>query len=178
MTDLSRKLSPHFTLGELAKCGDWDRWSAQQIAGLSSKPGGRGGALTTVADRLELLAQTILEPIRVHVGRPIKVNSGYRSPAKNSATPGASKTSQHVYGEAADICVPGWTDAQLRTLWEWVGWTSKLKIGQVIFEDARPGSEGGAWLHVSLGAPFRAPSRCGQRLTWTPGEGYRLWEMP
>lgn len=175
MTDHPRWLSPHFTLDELVRCGDWPRWQAAQIAGLVTRPGGKG---PTVEQRLELLAQQILEPIRVHVGQPIKVNSGYRSLQKNAATPGASKTSQHVFGEAADIAVPEFTDAQLRELWAWIGWTSGLKFGQVIFEDQRPGSEGGAWIHVSLGAPFRTPSKCGMKLTWTPGEGYRSWELP
>lgn len=175
MTDLTRKLSPHFTLGELARCDDWARWSGAQLSGLLTRPNGR---IATVEQRLEILAQTILEPIRVHVGKPVRINSGYRSPAKNASIPGASKTSQHCFGEAADICVPGMSDAELRDLWAWIGWTSKLRVGQAIFEDARPGSEGGAWIHVSLGAPYRLASKCGMKLTWTPGAGYRRWETP
>jgi len=93
----------------------------------------------------------------------------------NAATPGASPTSQHVRGEAADIVVPGWTDGRLRDLWAWIGWRSGIAYGQVIYEDRRPDAEGGAWLHVSLGAPWRGAARCGQRLTWDPAAGYRRW---
>lgn len=155
-------LSRYFTLGELLVTSRAEFRAAQMTAAESPQ--------TRAA--LEALARTILDPIREHVGRPVRVNSGLRCPALNAATPGASKTSQHVRGEAADIAVPGLSDAELRRVWAWVAFESGLAYGQAIFEDARPGSEGGAWIHVSLGAPWRAPERCGQALTWTPVEGY------
>jgi zinc D-Ala-D-Ala carboxypeptidase len=132
-----------------------------------------GLADPVIFGRLLALATTILDPIRDHAGRPIRINSGYRSPPLNSATPGASKTSQHTRGEAADLALIGGTEADLWALWRWIGWSSGLPIGQVIYEDARPGAEGGAWIHVSLGLGYRAPERCGQRLTWSPATGYR-----
>lgn len=49
-----------------------------------------------------MLVENILDPLRERYGRPIFVNSGYRCPALNKAVNG-SKTSQHVYGLAADI---------------------------------------------------------------------------
>jgi zinc D-Ala-D-Ala carboxypeptidase len=167
--NLDDHLSPNFTLGELAGC-EAGPWQSQQLEGLVSRPA--HGPSQNVAGRLAVLALTILQPIRDHLGRPVHVNSGFRCPARNAATPGSSATSQHMYGEAADICVPGFDDEQLRAVWRWIAFESKLPFGQVIFEDRRPGSEGGAWIHVSLGAPYRAASLCGQRLTWTPA-GYR-----
>ena len=44
----------------------------------------------------------ILEAVRARLGRPMKVNSGYRSPEYNHSI-GGSKRSQHKLGKAADI---------------------------------------------------------------------------
>lgn len=54
---------------------------------------------------LQNLVDRALEPIRQHLGLPIKVNSGYRCQLVNSMV-GGVKTSQHLKGEAADITVP------------------------------------------------------------------------
>lgn len=54
------------------------------------------------AENLKLLVDNVLDPLRDAYGKPIRVNSGYRSPALNKAVKG-SKTSQHVKGQAADI---------------------------------------------------------------------------
>jgi GH24 family phage-related lysozyme (muramidase) len=44
-----------------------------------------------------------LEEYRELVGAPVEVISGYRDPQRNASIPGASKNSQHLYGNAADI---------------------------------------------------------------------------
>lgn len=172
MIDLSEKLSPSFTLAELAGADD-PKWRSAQLAGLSSTP--RSGPRETVKDRLAALARTILQPIRDRVSRPVRINSGYRSPEKNASIPGSSATSQHMLGEAADISIPGMTDAELRQVFVWIAQHSRLPFGQVIFEDKRPDSEGGAWIHVSLGAPYRAKNS-GQALLWTPAGGYQRFQ--
>ncbi len=48
------------------------------------------------------LARTRLQPLRERVGALTIVN-WYRSPALNAAIPGASKTSAHLTGDAADV---------------------------------------------------------------------------
>tara|TARA_R110001632_G_scaffold196232_1_gene318257 strand:- start:2 stop:376 length:375 start_codon:yes stop_codon:yes gene_type:complete len=48
-----------------------------------------------------------LQFIRDYIGKPIKINSGYRSPEHNASIPGSSKNSQHKLGKAADIVVKG-----------------------------------------------------------------------
>ena len=48
----------------------------------------------------------ILEKIRTKFGKPVTINSGYRTEAKNKAAGGAAY-SQHKYGLAADITVSG-----------------------------------------------------------------------
>ena len=54
----------------------------------------------------------ILEKIRAHFGRPVHINSAYRTPAKNKAVGGAAQ-SQHMYGLAADITIQGVTPSQI-----------------------------------------------------------------
>lgn len=51
---------------------------------------------------LSSLVSNVLDPAREILGKPIRVNSGYRSPAVNAKIGGA-KTSQHCKGEAADL---------------------------------------------------------------------------
>ena len=51
---------------------------------------------------LTQLVDKILDPLRDMYGKPIYVNSGYRSEALNKAV-GGSKTSGHLLGTAADI---------------------------------------------------------------------------
>ena len=55
-----------------------------------------------IINHLECLVKLILDPLRERYGKPIYINSGYRSVALNKAVNG-SKTSQHVKGLAADI---------------------------------------------------------------------------
>jgi len=47
-----------------------------------------------------------LQILRNEIGKPITINSGYRSPSHNKSI-GGVKNSQHVLGKAADIVVEG-----------------------------------------------------------------------
>ena len=49
---------------------------------------------------------TILQKIRHHFGKPVHINSGYRTPTYNKKVGGATH-SQHLYGMACDIRVSG-----------------------------------------------------------------------
>jgi len=148
-------LSPHFTFDELTRTGQTalqapNRQEAQACM----------GALTA-------LATTILEPIRAKFG-PIKVNSAFRGPAVNSAV-GGSKTSQHMSGQAADIVVPG---VALEVVFAWIVKESGLPFGQAILEG--PGGKV-AWIHISLGEPYRPREKSRQALTWD-GSVYAPWK--
>lgn len=55
-----------------------------------------------VEQNLQTLVTMVLDPLRMDMGYPICVNSGYRCPALNAAIEGA-KNSQHMKGMAADI---------------------------------------------------------------------------
>ena len=60
---------------------------------------------TPNADQLtnmELVAKACFEPVRNWYGKPIKINSFFRSDILNKKVKG-SKTSQHVQGKAIDI---------------------------------------------------------------------------
>ena len=48
----------------------------------------------------------ILQKIRDHFGKPVTVNSAYRTPAYNKRVDGVAQ-SQHLYGMAADITIGG-----------------------------------------------------------------------
>ena len=114
-------------------------------------------------DRLKLVAE-MLEIIRAKFGA-VRVNSGFRGPAVNAAV-GGSATSQHSKGEAADIVCPAVT---VDVLHRWIVVESGIAFGQCILE--KPA--GSAWVHISLGAPYRDPKKCGQSLyfdgkTYTP----------
>ena len=138
-------LSPHFTFEELTRTSqtalhDKNRQEAQAFL----KP------LTELAE--------LLEVIRTHFGKPLKINSGFRGAAVNAGTPGSSKTSQHMKGEAADIAIPGVDDAEIH---RWIVKDSGLKYGQCILE--RP--PGRSWVHVSI-CGTRDPKSCQQALTF------------
>lgn len=53
-----------------------------------------------------------LQVLRDLVGKPISINSGYRSPSHNKKVGGASN-SQHLSGKASDITIEGMTPKQV-----------------------------------------------------------------
>ena len=79
--NLDAKVSDHFKLREF-KCNDNSR-------------------VVVLNDELV----TVLETARLHFGKAIKINSGYRTVAYNSTLKDASPKSQHTHGNAADIVV-------------------------------------------------------------------------
>ena len=69
-----------------------------------------------IADELVKL----LQKIRDHYGKPITINSAYRTPAYNKKVGGA-KYSQHVQGKAADIVISGVTPYEVAKYAESLG---------------------------------------------------------
>lgn len=49
----------------------------------------------------------VLQKIRDHFGKPVTINSGYRTVSYNKKLDGSATQSQHLYGMAADITVKG-----------------------------------------------------------------------
>lgn len=94
-------------------------------------------------ERLRILACRVLQPCRDYFGKPIKINSGYRSPELNALVKG-SKTSQHMKGEAADIELMNGDN------WELLDFIKEhLEFDQLIAEYMQPHSQTAGWVHVS-----------------------------
>lgn len=60
----------------------------------------------------------LLENIRNFTGKPVHINSGYRSPEYNATIKNASPKSQHCQGMAADIWIEGYTPAKVAEIAE------------------------------------------------------------
>ncbi|KWA83804.1 hypothetical protein WL29_20790 [Burkholderia ubonensis] len=52
--------------------------------------------------------------------QPLQILSGYRSPSTNERTEGAKKDSQHLYGKAIDLHIPGLSAEYLGKLFLWL----------------------------------------------------------
>jgi hypothetical protein len=92
---------------------------------------------------LKLLCEKVLQPVRDHFGKGVKVNSGFRHPDVNQKV-GGSRTSDHTRGQAADIEIPGVPNAELA---EWI--RDNLEYRQLILEFYTPGVPDSGWVHVS-----------------------------
>jgi uncharacterized protein YcbK (DUF882 family) len=82
-----------------------------------------------ILENLQSLAKN-LQVIRDEIGKPIKINSAYRSPEHNKAV-GGVKNSMHVKGKAADIVVTGLTPTQLAAIIFMLIEQKKIKQGGV-----------------------------------------------
>ena len=99
------------------------------------------------ASNLKLVCEKILEPVRNHFNKPVRINSGYRGPALNAAVGGSSK-SQHCNGEAVDFEIDGLPNPELA---KWV--SENCDFDQIILEfyDPKEGPNSG-WVHASVSA--------------------------
>lgn len=101
---------------------------------------------------LVYLAAYVLEPLRSAMGEPIMISSGYRCEQLNRAVGGVSN-SQHLKGQAADICI----DGDLRKGRKWFDYIkTHLQFDQLIWEHDRSGTY---WIHVSYVAPAYGRNR-------------------
>lgn len=89
------------------------------------------------------LVDNVLDPLRGVYGKPIIVNSGFRSLKLNEMLKG-SKTSQHMEGKAADITA-GTLEGN-KVLYDWIV-ALDLPFDQLIWEKGN--DSGPAWVHVS-----------------------------
>ena len=125
-------MTPHFTLAELTVTNHRTLDNTPDPVALAN--------LQRLAVFLELVKDRL-------GGRPIMVNSAYRSKAVNDAC-GSRDTSQHRLGCAADIRVPGMApDAIVRAVM-----ASGLAYDQII-------REFDAWTHISIPSLTTLPPR-------------------
>jgi predicted nuclease of predicted toxin-antitoxin system len=125
------KLSANFTLSELTKSQTAVRKN------IKNEPS------TAHVENLIHLAETVLQPVRDHFGKPVVISSGYRSPELCEAI-GSSSKSQHARGEAADFEIMGVDNMQLAM------WINKnTDFDQLILEFYEPGDPNSGWVHCS-----------------------------
>lgn len=98
-----------------------------------------------VIDNLKLVGAKVFDPMREALGKPIRISSGYRSPALNKKIGGA-KNSQHTTGQALDL--QGMDGLKNSVIFNYI--KKNLDYDQLIWEygtDKEP-----AWVHVSYSA--------------------------
>ena len=91
---------------------------------------------------MKLVAEKCFEPLREWYGKPIKINSFYRSKALNTAV-GGSSTSDHVKGMAIDLDTGN--NAENLKLFNWL--KDNVEYTQLIFEYGD--KSGPDWVHIS-----------------------------
>lgn len=124
------QLSEHFTLNEFTKSITAER------LGIKNEPD------YEKVQAMKQLCSEVLEPLRQHYGKPIRITSGYRCPLLNAAVGGVTN-SQHLYGEAADLSVP--SEAVARDWFQWL--VKNTDFDQLLFEHNTRLKN--CWLHIS-----------------------------
>lgn len=131
---MNNHITMHFTLDEL--CAS----ATAKAKGIINKPD------VSQIINLVYLGAYVLEPLRVALGEPIKISSGFRCQALNKAVGGVTN-SQHCKGQAADLCIDGDMDKGKR----WFDYIRKhLDFDQLIWEH---NAQGVYWVHVSFVHP-------------------------
>lgn len=120
-------MAKYFTIGELCKS------DTAFEKGITNTPD------NTTIERMNALMEECLDKVREMWGKPIGVNSGYRSPELNRAV-GGKKNSQHLIGEACDITTG--CKAHNKRLFEMIC-ASDIEFDQLIDESNYK------WLHIS-----------------------------
>ena len=125
------RISKNFTLEELTAS------ATAKAKGIRNEPG------QTDIVNLCGLVHNVLQPLRNWWGKEVKIGSGYRSLALNRAVGGVSN-SQHMKGEAADLCIDG--DIQKGKSWfQFI--KQHCEFDQLIWE--KNPKTGAYWVHVS-----------------------------
>ena len=138
--DMATRISKNFTLDELLSSA-----TAKQMH-IINAPG-----IDEVCN-LCALVHHVLQPLRDAMDEAIKIGSGYRCQQLNKAVGGVSN-SQHVNGEAADLCI----DGDMTKGRKWFDWIkTHCEFDQLIWEHNAKGSY---WVHVSYISPDYGKNR-------------------
>lgn len=131
---METNITMHFTIEEMYASD-----TAKRL-GINNKPS------TQQMINLVYLCAYVLEPLRVAMGKPIKISSGFRSQTLNKAV-GGVYNSQHLKGQAADIDIQG-DMAFGRKIFDYI--RDHLPFDQLIWEHSKSGTY---WVHVSFVYP-------------------------
>lgn len=132
---MNTPVTMHFTIEEMYASD-----TAKRL-GIDNKP------TTQKMINIVYLCAFVLEPLRVAMGKPIRISSGYRCERLNKAV-GGVYNSQHLKGQAADIDIQG-DMAFGRKIFEYI--RDHLPFDQLIWEH-NP-KTGSYWVHVSYVFP-------------------------
>ena len=130
-------MTPHFTLDEFVR----------------SDTATRLGISNALPEHLRDEARQTLEMaerIRAHLGKPVIITSGYRSPELNRIL-NSRATSDHLQARAIDFIVPSF-GSPIEVCFALQGVLDSLGIGQLIHEFGR-------WVHASRVIPSRPVNR-------------------
>ena len=132
---MNTPVTMHFTIEEMYASD-----TAKRL-GIDNKP--------SVQQMINLvyLCAYVLEPLRVAMNEPIKIGSGFRCQKLNKAV-GGVYNSQHMKGQAADLCIDGDIEKGRR----WFNYIKNhLPFDQLIWE--KNPKTGNYWVHVSFVFP-------------------------
>jgi len=123
------KLSKNFTLAEITHSN-----TAKRL-GIKNEPNKKH------LQNIQKLITGVVQPLRSAIG-PIRVSSGYRSPALNRAIGGSSK-SQHCRGQALDLQY--WQGGKMnnKAIYDWII-DNNIDFDQMINEFDF------SWIHISF----------------------------
>lgn len=145
------KLSKHFSYSEFTFSQTAARMGREVVIEPDS----------LVEIHIKELCLNVLEPLRAHLNKPIRITSGYRPEWLNKAI-GGSASSQHMIGQAADIVVDGVPpDLVAKTLID-----AGIEFDQLIVEFDR-------WVHVS----FNFGRNRGDALVATKEDGATVYRL-
>tara|TARA_B100000963_G_C22592309_1_gene656125 strand:- start:94 stop:630 length:537 start_codon:yes stop_codon:yes gene_type:complete len=140
--NIEEPIGRHFKLKHLIYSNTAKNKSINNFPGVDNSP-----SQTEVVENLRSLMEIVIDPI-VDVYPDLIITSGYRCMTLNSSL-GGSNTSQHVFGQAVDIQIPGLSTADVYNYiyYEVTGWD------QLIWEYPERG--GSSWVHVSYSSRNR-----------------------
>ena len=137
-----KKISEHISYKEAVRSDTADRLNIINLPNESE------------LDNMSTISEKIFEPLRSHVGGPIRINSFFRSVELNKAI-GGSSTSQHCKGQAFDLddsygCM---TNAEMYKFVK-----DNLDFDQMIWEFGD--NENPNWIHISYVSQKKNRNRC------------------
>ena len=131
MNEMATRISKNFTLDELTAS------ATAKAKGIINAPG-----VDEVCNMCALVHH-VLQPLRDAMQEPIKIGSGYRCTNLNHAVGGVGN-SQHIRGQAADLCIDG-DKVKGKRWFDWI--RAHCDFDQLIWEHNARGSY---WVHVSF----------------------------
>lgn len=131
MNEMATRISKNFTLDELTAS------ATAKAKGIINAPG-----VDEVCNMCALVHH-VLQPLRDAMQEPIKIGSGYRCTNLNHAVGGVAN-SQHIRGQAADLCIDG-DKVKGKRWFDWI--RAHCEFDQLIWEHNARGSY---WVHVSF----------------------------